>query len=127
MPNSRVIGTRVKKVDGLDRVTGRATFGADIDLPGRLIAKVLRSPHPPTRIKRIDTRAAEKLPGMRAIVSAKDFPALGDIPPASLGEMSLAMAAMAKLIMAHEKALFQGMRSRPSLLSTRLSPMRRSA
>jgi xanthine dehydrogenase molybdenum-binding subunit len=108
MPEFQVIGTRVKKVDAIERVTGRATFGADIHQPGMLTSKVLRSPHPHARITRIDTSAAERLPGVKAVITAKDFPPLGDIAPANLGEMSIDMAAMAKLILAHDKALFQG-------------------
>jgi len=108
MPEYNVIGTRLKKVDGLERVTGQARYGADIHLPGMLIAKVLRGPHPHARIIRIDTSAAEQLPGVRAVVTARDFPPLGELEPANLGEMTIDMGAMAKLIMAHDKALFQG-------------------
>ncbi len=53
-PAYRVLGTRPVRPDGLDKVTGRARYGADIALPGLLHAKVLRSPHPHARIKSID-------------------------------------------------------------------------
>ena len=55
----RVIGTRVARHDGLDKVTGTARFGADINLPGMLFGKVLRSPHAHARIRSIDTSKAE--------------------------------------------------------------------
>ena len=47
----QVIGTRPVRPDGADKVTGRAKFGADFSLPGQLVGKVLRSPHPHARIK----------------------------------------------------------------------------
>jgi len=49
------IGTRTIRPDGVDKVTGRARFGADFNLPGQLIGRVLRSPHPHARIIAIDT------------------------------------------------------------------------
>ena len=52
------IGTRPDRPDGADKVTGRARFGADFNLPGQLIGRVLRSPHPHARIVRIDTSKA---------------------------------------------------------------------
>ena len=58
----QVVGTRPVRPDGADKVTGRAKFGADFSLPGQLVGKVLRSPHPHARIKSIDTSAALGLP-----------------------------------------------------------------
>src|SRR5438105_12204667 len=63
------VGTRTIRPDGVDKVTGRARFGADFNLPGQLIGRVLRSPHPHARIVRIDTSKAEALPGVKAIVT----------------------------------------------------------
>ena len=68
------IGTRPDRPDGADKVTGRARFGADFNLPGQLIGKVLRSPHPHAIIKSIDTSKAEALSGVKAVVTANDFP-----------------------------------------------------
>src|SRR5207237_10787219 len=68
------VGTRTIRPDGADKVTGRARFGADFSLPGQLIGKVLRSPHAHAVIKSIDTRKAEALAGVKAVVTAKDFP-----------------------------------------------------
>src|SRR6266571_8539974 len=61
------VGTRTIRPDGLDKVTGRARFGADYNLPGQLIGRVLRSPHPHARIVRIDTSKAEALPREKAL------------------------------------------------------------
>ena len=51
----KVIGKSPVRHDGTDKVTGRALYGADMNLPGMLYGKVLRSPHPHARIKSIDT------------------------------------------------------------------------
>ena len=69
-----VVGTRPIRHDGTDKVTGRAQYGADIQLPGLLHAKILRSPHPHARILSIDTSRALALPGVKAVVTSKDFP-----------------------------------------------------
>ena len=71
------VGTRTIRPDGVDKVTGRARFGADFNLPGQLIGRVLRSPHPHARIVSIDTSKAEALPGVKAVVTRADF---GDQP-----------------------------------------------
>jgi CO/xanthine dehydrogenase Mo-binding subunit len=70
----KVIGTRVNRPDGIDKVTGRAKYGADAFAPGQLVALVLRSPHPHAKIKKIDTSKAEKLAGVKAIITAADLP-----------------------------------------------------
>ena len=61
------IGTRPPRPDGVDKVTGRARFGADISLPGMLVGKVLRSPLPHARLKSIDIAKAAALPGVKAV------------------------------------------------------------
>ena len=70
----KYIGTRPVRPDGLEKVTGRANFGADHALPGMLHGKVVRSPHAHARIVSIDTSAAEALPGVLAVITAADFP-----------------------------------------------------
>ena len=67
------VGKRPIRPDGVDKVTGRARFGADIYVPNMLIGKVLRSPHPHARIKSIDTSAADALPGVKSTITAADF------------------------------------------------------
>lgn len=76
----KVIGTRVKRPDGIDKVTGRARYGADASLPGQLVGRILRSPHAHARIKSIDTSKAEALSGVKAIVTAKDMPVPEGLP-----------------------------------------------
>ena len=70
--NFSVVGKRVQRVEGFDKVTGDSKFIADIHLPGMLTGRILRSPYPHARIRAIDTRKAEKLRGVRAVVTAED-------------------------------------------------------
>jgi CO/xanthine dehydrogenase Mo-binding subunit len=91
----------------MDKVTGRAIYGADVRLPGLLHGKVLRSPHAHARIRSIDVSAAAKLPGVRAIVTAADLPAIGD-KIADLGESVVNLRYMSSNILAHDKVLYHG-------------------
>ena len=72
----KVVGTRVKRPDGVDKVTGRAKYGADHNLPGQLVGLFLRSPHAHAKILEIDTSKAEKLKGVKAIITCDDLPDL---------------------------------------------------
>ncbi len=72
MSKYSVIGTRVHRVDGTEKVTGSAKYTFDMVLPNMLYGKILRSPYPHARILNIDTSQAEKLIGVKAIVSGKD-------------------------------------------------------
>jgi len=74
----KVVGTRPDRPDGIDKVTGRARFGADMVAPGMLTGRVLRSPHAHARIVRIDTSKAEALAGVKAVVTRADFGAVPD-------------------------------------------------
>src|ERR1700728_1178815 len=74
----RVIGTRPVRHDGVDKVTGRAKYGADYTFPGMLFGKVLRSPHAHALIKSIKTDKAAALPGVKAVVTSADLPELAD-------------------------------------------------
>ena len=69
-----VVGTRPIRQDGAEKVTGRARYGADVNLPGLLHARVLRSPHAHARIKSINTSKAEALEGVRGVVTSEDLP-----------------------------------------------------
>ena len=69
----KVVGTRVQRPDGIDKVTGRALYGADLSAPGMLVGRILRSPHAHARIVSIDTSAAEALAGVKAVVTSADF------------------------------------------------------
>jgi len=103
----RVIGTRPLRPDGVDKVTGRAVFGADVKLPGMLHGKILRSPHAHARIVSIDTSAAQALPGVRAVVTAQDMPLVGDTVT-DLGETVVNLRYLSNNILAHEKVLYHG-------------------
>ena len=63
------IGHVTPRVDAFERVTGQAKYTNDIKLPGMLYARVLRSPHPHARIRRIDTSDASRLPGVQAVMT----------------------------------------------------------
>jgi CO/xanthine dehydrogenase Mo-binding subunit len=65
----KTVGHPTHRIDAELRVTGAATYTADLKLPGMLYARVLRSPHPHARIKRVDTSRAEALPGVKAILT----------------------------------------------------------
>ena len=69
-----IVGKRPIRPDGLDKVTGRAKFGADLSMAGQLVGKVLRSPHPHARIKSINTAKAAALPGVKAVMTGKETP-----------------------------------------------------
>ncbi len=106
-PKYNIIGTRPIRPDGVDKVTGRAKFGADHRVAGQLIGKVLRSPHPHARIRSIDVSAALKLPGVKAVVTRDDFKdQASEFVPA--GEMLINYRDVVRNIMAREKALFEG-------------------
>ena len=74
----KVVGTRPARPDGIDKVTGKARFGADITAPGMLTGLILRSPHAHARIVSIDTSKAEALAGVHAIVTRSDFDEITD-------------------------------------------------
>jgi len=67
-----VVGRDWVRLDGVDKVTGRSVFTDDVRVPRMLYGKIVRSPHPAARIVRIDTAAAEALPGVKAIITADD-------------------------------------------------------
>ena len=67
-----VIGKRVSRIDSVPKVTGETKYSADLYLSGMLYAKVVRSPYAHARILNIDTSRAEKLPGVRAVITGKD-------------------------------------------------------
>ncbi|GIK96430.1 MAG: oxidoreductase [Alphaproteobacteria bacterium] len=91
------LGTRPLRPDGLDKVTGRARFGADATAPGMLVGKILRSPHAHARIRSIDVTEAAKLRGVKAIVTRDDFQDRDD-----------ALRDILVNVMAREKALYEG-------------------
>jgi xanthine dehydrogenase molybdenum-binding subunit len=103
----RVIGTRPVRHDGVDKVTGRAKYGADYSFPGMLYGKVLRSPYAHANIKSIKTDKAAALPGVKAVVTADDLPALSD-KMEQAGEMAINMNQLSANILARGKVLYDG-------------------
>ncbi len=103
----KVIGTRPIRHDGVDKVTGRAQYGADIDLPGLLHGKVLRSPHAHARIKSIDASAALAVPGVKAVITSADLPELpsGVVP---MGELPMNPRYLSMNVLARGKVLYDG-------------------
>src|ERR1700710_156661 len=104
--NNKWIGQRTIRPDGADKVTGRAAFAADTNMPGMIWGKVKRSPHPHARIKSIDTSKAEALPGVKAVVTARDVVDFPIDKSVMLGIQD--MRWMCRNVMAREKALFPG-------------------
>src|SRR5438552_13841990 len=64
----RLIGTKIQRLDGPAKATGKAKYSYDINRPGMLHGKILRSPYAHAKIKSIDTAAAEKMPGVKAVI-----------------------------------------------------------
>ncbi len=69
-----VIGRRQPRLDGFEKVSGRAVYTDDIVLPNMLHGRILRSPHPRARILAIDASRALALPGVKAVITGRDFP-----------------------------------------------------
>ena len=101
------IGKRPIRPDGVDKVTGRANFGADFALPGMLIGKVLRSPHPHARIKSIDAEKALALPGVKAAATAADLPELSP-EWIGMGRVETNFRNLSSNVLARGKVLYDG-------------------
>ena len=99
----KVVGTRPIRHDGADKVTGRAVYGADMNLPGMLYGKVLRSPHAHARIKSIDVSKAAAHPDAHAVATRADFEPSDPVGPiAVLGQMPT------DNVLARDKAMYKG-------------------
>ncbi|HEV7994816.1 MAG TPA: xanthine dehydrogenase family protein molybdopterin-binding subunit [Stellaceae bacterium] len=103
----KVVGTRPIRPDGVDKVTGRANFGADMVMPGMLWGKVKRSPHAHARILSINTEKAKALPGVKAVITWEDFPAIAS-EEAFVGEGPMNFRDLSRNCMARERALYDG-------------------
>src|SRR5262245_23848839 len=106
-PKYQVIGTRPVRHDGVDKVTGRAKYGADIHLTGLLSGVVLRSPHAHAKIKSIDVSKALALPGVRAVVTHKDLREPGS-RIVDLGEGAVNLRHLSNNVLASDKVLYRG-------------------
>ena len=100
----RWVGKRTIRPDGLEKVTGRAAFGADHSMPQMLVGRVLRSPHSHARIVSIDTSKAEALPEVKSVITSADFPAIPDdkaiagTPPDNFQNLSANLMARGKVL-----------------------------
>lgn len=101
------IGSRPIRPDGVDKVTGRARFGADLVLPNMIYGKVLRSPHAHARIKSVDLSGALAMDGVKGAISGADFPG-GTAGGEVAGEGGGTIDDVAKNVMARDKVLYHG-------------------
>src|SRR5437773_1580858 len=101
------VGARPIRPDGVPKVTGRAMYAADLAMPGQLVGKILRSPHAHARIRSIDISKASALPGVKAVMTAKDFP---DQKFEYIGPERVAVNFwhVTRNVMAREKVLYEG-------------------
>lgn len=103
-----LVGTNpTDRGDAVDKVTGRARYAADYNLPGQLIGKVLRSPHAHAWVRSIDVSEAENLPGVKAVVTRDDFPDM-EVEHAASGELMVNFRDVTRNMMAREKVLYDG-------------------
>jgi 4-hydroxybenzoyl-CoA reductase subunit alpha len=86
-----IIGKPIAMVDAAGKTTGAGKYTDDLSVPGMLVGKILHSPHPHARIKRIDTSRAEKLEGVVAVATGKDAPNTYGILPVGHDEHALAL------------------------------------
>ena len=101
-----LVGVRTPLIDGIEKVTGKAKYTADLAVAGALCGRILRSPHPHARIKSINTAKAEAYPGVKGVVTAKDVVDFPLDKSVMLGIQD--MRWMCRNVMAREKALFPG-------------------
>nr|ANA08054.1 putative oxidoreductase large subunit [uncultured bacterium 5G4] len=104
----KVIGTRPVRPDGTDKVTGRAQYGADFRLTGTLVGRVKRSPHAHARIKSIDASKALALPGVKAVITAADWPTPPEGTSISGEGPAQSTRYLVENMMASEKVLYRG-------------------
>src|SRR5262245_17932994 len=103
----KVIGTRPIRHDGVDKVTGRALYGADFQAAGLLHGRILRSPHAHAHIRGIDVSKAKAVPGVEAIVTGADMHDPGS-RVVELGEGAINLRHLSCNTLAKEKALYRG-------------------
>jgi xanthine dehydrogenase molybdenum-binding subunit len=104
----KVIGTRPVRHDGIDKVTGRAKYGADYALPGMLYGKVLRSPHAHARVKSIKYDNALKVPGVFAVITGADFPEVATEMVAIVGDYKINARHLSYNVMARDRVMYDG-------------------
>ncbi len=92
----RYIGKGIPRRDGVEKVTGSAVYVHDLEIPGMIYAKTVKSPHPYARIESIDTREALRMPGVRAVLTGRDL------------DYKVGLYVLDKDILASEFARYQG-------------------
>ena len=102
-----VVGSNPVRHDAADKVTGRATFGADVAAPGAGRGAVLRSPHAHAQIVSIDTSGAERAPGVLAVITSADAPDMGP-HVASPAEGAPSLPHYSANMLARGKVLYEG-------------------
>ncbi len=103
----RVIGTRPIRHDGYDKVTGRAQYSADVPLSGLLHGAMLRSPHAHANIRSINTKKAAAMPGVRAVMLARDLP-ISDGSKINWAQTFANPRVYSELSLASNKVVYQG-------------------
>ena len=103
----KVIGTRPIRHDGLEKVTGKAVYSADVQLPNMSHGAILRSPYAHAKIKSIDTSDAEKVNGLFAVITGKDFQS-GIDKDIEIGEGIANFKYDSMNLMARDKVLYVG-------------------
>ncbi len=103
----KIVGTRPIRPDGVDKVTGRANFGADMVMPGMLWGRIKRSPHAHARILGIKFEKALALPGVKAVTCGADFP---EVTPerAHVGAAPANLRDLSRNVIARGKVLYEG-------------------
>ena len=104
----KVVGTRPIRHDGIDKVTGKAQYGADVQLSGLLYAKVLRSPHAHARIKSIDTSKAAAHPDVKAVITHADLATVGNRLTEVGEDQVMSEKYLSNNVLAEDKALYKG-------------------
>ena len=104
----KVVGTRPIRHDGVDKVTGKALYGADVQLPGMIYGKVLRSPHAHARVRSIDTSKAEAHPDVKAVATSKDLASVSDEITERGDADFTSLKYVRDKVLASDKVLFKG-------------------
>ena len=104
--SNKWIGKNTVRPDGAEKVTGRAQYSSDTTMPGMIWGHVLRSPHPHAKIKSINTKKAEAVDGVKAVITSKDIVDFPLDKPVILGIQD--MRWMCRNVMARDKVLFHG-------------------
>ena len=106
MSEHKMVGKRMPRIDAVGKVTGEVLYTGDVTVPGVLYAKFLGSPHSHARIRRIDVTAAERMSGVKAVLT---YDRLAERWPMRIGDPSLAEEVAGEFF-AHEKVRYEGER-----------------